>query len=73
MERQLKKTNAPISQQIRALRNEMYDEFGFVSRVMAGVLGPGLLWTSRREQRRLAEGKTYEPRTFVEHRNWVPA
>jgi hypothetical protein len=30
-----------------------------------------VVWTSRREQRRVAEGKTYEPRTFIEHRNWI--
>jgi hypothetical protein len=35
------------------------------------LLGPVLLWTSRREQKRLAQGKTYEPKTFIEHRNWT--
>ena len=28
---------------------------------------------SRQEQKRLAGGKTYEPETFIEHRNWVEA
>jgi hypothetical protein len=32
-----------------------------------------MLWASRREQRRLARGVTYEPDTVVERRNWVPA
>jgi len=59
-----------MSQQIRALRKEIGSEFGVVSRVIAALLGPILLWTSRREQRRLAEGKTYEPRMFIEQRNW---
>jgi uncharacterized Tic20 family protein len=40
---------------------------------VAGLLGPVLLWTSRREEKRLAQGKTYEPQTFIEHRNWVEA
>jgi len=70
MERQLRRTNQVVSQQIRALRKDMGCEFGMVSRVTAGLLGPVLLWTSRREQKRLAEGKTYEPKTFIEHRNW---
>jgi radical SAM superfamily enzyme YgiQ (UPF0313 family) len=70
MERQLRRTNETMSQQIRALRKEIGCEFGVVTRVIAGLLGPVLLWTSRREQKRLAEGKTYEPTTFIEHRNW---
>ena len=59
-----------MSQQIRALRKEIGCEFGVVNRMIAGLLGPVLLWTSHREQKRLAEGKTYEPNTFIEHRNW---
>jgi hypothetical protein len=35
------------------------------------VVGPFLYWTARREQRRLAEGKTYEPPTIIERRNWT--
>ena len=70
MERQLRHTNAAISQEIRELRKEIECEFGAVTRVMAGLLGPVLLWTSRREQKRLAHGKTHEPKTFIEHRNW---
>jgi hypothetical protein len=72
MERQFRGTNGAVSQQIRALREEIGNEFGFVNRVLARVLGPVLLWTSRREQKQLAKGKTYEPKTFIEHRNWRP-
>ena len=32
---------------------------------------PDLLWMARREERRLAAGKTYEPPTFVERTNWA--
>jgi len=71
MERQLKRGNAGIARQIRAVREEMGREFGVASRVLAGLLGPVLLWTSRREQRQLEAGKTYEPPMFVERRNWV--
>ena len=35
-------------------------------------MGPVLLWTTRREDRRLATGVTYEPPTFLERRNWIP-
>ena len=71
MERQLRQTNKSVSLQIRALRQEVGREFGLVSRIMAALLGPVMLWTSRREQRQLAEGKTYEPKTFIERRNWT--
>ena len=70
MERQLKPTNPNVSERIRELREEIGREFGMWSRVMARVLGPVVLWTSRREQKGLDRGKTYEPRTFLEHRNW---
>lgn len=71
MERQLRRTNQTISQRIHALREDIGAEFGMVSRGLAGLLGPVLLWTSRREEKRLAEGRTYEPRTFIDHRNWM--
>jgi radical SAM superfamily enzyme YgiQ (UPF0313 family) len=70
MERQLRGANESMSQQIRALRREIGCEFGVVTRVIGRLLGPVLLWTSRREQKRLDAGKTYEPKTFIEHRNW---
>jgi radical SAM superfamily enzyme YgiQ (UPF0313 family) len=70
MERQLRRTDQTMSLQIRGLREEIGREFGAVNRVIAGLLGPVLLWTSRREQKRLAEGQTYEPKTFIERRNW---
>ncbi len=71
MERQLKRTNEAVSDQIRELRADLNAEFGMLSRLLGNLLGPVLLWTSQREQKQLAEGKTYEPRTFVEHRNWT--
>ncbi|MCC6344213.1 MAG: cobalamin-dependent protein [Bryobacterales bacterium] len=71
MERQLRRSNEAMSRQIRELRGEMGREFGLLTRVMSRILGPALLWTSQREEKHLAEGKTYEPRTFLERRNWV--
>jgi len=72
MERQLKSADPAMSQQIRALRQEIGREFGLGTRLIAGLLGRVMLWTSRREQKQLDQGKTYEPKTFVEHRDWRP-
>jgi radical SAM superfamily enzyme YgiQ (UPF0313 family) len=73
MERQFKKVDGGVSRQIRALRDEFKQESGFVSRMLPSVLGPVFLWTTRREERRLARGKTYEPPTILERTNWAEA
>jgi len=72
MEREFKTVNEKVSEQIRSLRREIQSEFPVVSRVTSIVMGPFLLWSTRREERRLAHGQTYEPPTFVERRNWGP-
>jgi hypothetical protein len=66
MEREFRKVNGEVSAQIGEVRREIEKECGFVARVVADVLGPVLLWTTRREERRLARGVTYEPPTIVE-------
>jgi len=71
MERRLKKTNAAVSLRIRELRREIEHEFGAVTRLVRALTGPFLLWSSKREDRALAHGKTYEPQTFVDRRNWA--
>ena len=71
MEHHLRRANPAVAQQIRVVRQEIGREFGLLSRVITGVVGPFLYWTARREQRRLAEGKTYEPPTIIERRNWT--
>jgi len=73
MEHQFRKVDGKVSEQIRALRQEFKRESGIVSRMMPAVLGPVLLWTTRREEKRLASGRTYEPPTILERRNWVEA
>ncbi|MFB3827101.1 MAG: radical SAM protein [Bryobacteraceae bacterium] len=73
MERHLRRTNEALSIQIRSLRQEIAREFGLLSGSAARLLGPVLLWTSRREQRRLDAGLTYEPPTIIERRNWAQA
>jgi hypothetical protein len=46
-------------------------EFGVSALFSSHMLGPFMLWMARREERRLAAGKTYEPPTFVERTNWA--
>ncbi len=71
MEHQFRSVNRSVSEKIQALRKEVENESGFFARLSARAVGPLLLWTSRREERRLANGKTYEPPTFVERTNWA--
>jgi radical SAM superfamily enzyme YgiQ (UPF0313 family) len=71
MEKRLKKTNLSVSVRIRELRREIEHEFGAATCLVRAITGPVLLWTSRREDRQLARGKTYEPPTFVDRRNWA--
>jgi len=70
MEKQFRELNESVSARIKELRGDVEKEFGFAARVNARALGPLLLWTARREERRLAKGKTYEPPTFLERTNW---
>ena len=46
-------------------------QFGLVSKLKMAFLGPVMLYTGKREQRQLDAGKTYEPPTFIERRNWT--
>jgi radical SAM superfamily enzyme YgiQ (UPF0313 family) len=71
MERRLRTSNPNVSKRIRELRREIESTFGTFTRMVRVVVGPVLLWTSKREDKRLARGVTYEPETFVERRNWV--
>jgi radical SAM superfamily enzyme YgiQ (UPF0313 family) len=73
MEKRLRHTNPAVGAQVRALREDIAAEFGFVPRAWAAMLGPFLLWTSRREEKRLARGVTYEPKTIIERRHWGEA
>jgi pyruvate-formate lyase-activating enzyme len=70
MEKQFRQVNRSVSEEIQALRHEVEKEFGVAARVAARAGGPLLWWTSRREERRLTAGKTYEPPMFLERRNW---
>jgi hypothetical protein len=69
----LKRTNEAVTVQIRALRQDIEREFGLVARAASRVIGPVLWWTSRREEKRMAKGHAYEPRTIIERHNWLEA
>ncbi len=73
MERRLVEANAGVSERVRALRAELAREFGFATSLAGRLLGPLMLWTTKREEKRLANGQTYEPETIVERRNWAEA
>ena len=73
MERQFRKVNRQVSEDIRSLRCEIQNEFPLMGRASAAVLGPILLWSARREEKLLAKGRTYEPPTIIERSNWAMA
>lgn len=59
-----------MCERMRSLWLEIEKEFGLVPYVLARLFDPVLVWTTRREEERLARGVTYEPRTFIERKNW---
>ena len=71
MERYLRESNQAVSERIRELRLQVERELGGLSKYVNHLLGPVLLWTSRREARRFPAGRPIEPRTFVERANWI--
>ena len=73
MERHVRQSNETVSRQVRALRQELATEFGAAPKLAAGLLRPLLLWSTRREEKRLADGVAYEPKMVVERRNWLSA
>lgn len=71
MEKHLDKANSSVADQIETLRKDIRRECGTLSAWWsANILGPLMLWTTKREEKRLARGVTYEPETFVERANW---
>jgi len=71
MEKRLKRSNPSIAWRIGELRKQVEAEFGLPTRLTRMIAGPVLVWSSRREDRRLSNGVTYEPQTFVERHNWT--
>jgi radical SAM superfamily enzyme YgiQ (UPF0313 family) len=58
--------NAPLAKKMDGLLRDIYRTFGPRTRMIAPIMGRVLLVTMRREERRLARGWTYEPKTFYE-------
>jgi hypothetical protein len=65
--------NPPMRAKMSQILNDLYQEFGWKSRLAAAVAGPYVLWKTRREEKRLAQGWTYEPPTFYERNEFMEA
>jgi hypothetical protein len=55
-----------IYRELSEIQRELYREFGLKARASAAIGGPYVLWNILREERRLANGWTYEPPTIYE-------
>ena len=73
MEKFLRESNREVSQRIGELREEIERELGAVSALINRAAGPVLLWSARRDARLHPAGRTLEPKTFLERRNWGSA
>lgn len=58
--------NPALYAKISSLLEEMNREFGWTSRLFAAIGGPYVLRKIRQEEKRLAQGWTYEPPTFYD-------
>ena len=70
MERKLRTTNVAMSERIKNLRQDIERALGPLASLSSGILGPVLLFSLWREERRLARGMTYEPPTFIDRMHW---
>jgi radical SAM superfamily enzyme YgiQ (UPF0313 family) len=73
MEHKFQEVSESVGKQIHALRKEIQSESPIKARLNAALIGPILLYLARREEKRLAKGRTYEPPTIVERTNWASA
>ena len=55
-----------IAAKLGSLLKNIYDEFGWKTRLIAPLLGMYVRYTIQREEKRLAAGHTYEPAVFYE-------
>jgi radical SAM superfamily enzyme YgiQ (UPF0313 family) len=65
MKRYYRKT-PPMAEKMAALLGQIYREFGWLPRICAPLIGRYLYTALLREEKRLAAGWTYEPKTFYE-------
>jgi radical SAM superfamily enzyme YgiQ (UPF0313 family) len=69
-ERYLRRTRHPAAVKVTALREAMNRELGWSGRVTGWAVGPLLYWAIDRDARKYPRGRTLEPRTFVDRRNY---
>ena len=55
-----------LSDKLASLLREIYLEFGLLPRIIAPLIGRYFHVTMKREEKRLGNGWTYEPKTFCE-------
>ncbi len=60
------KSDKHMRETASGLLKDLYDEFGWKTRLIAEILGPGVYQLMKREARKLAAGWTYEPATRYE-------
>jgi hypothetical protein len=65
-ERWFARANPALAARLRSTRRGIERAFGWKARVAARLVGPAVLATLWREERRLRRGHTYEPPTFYE-------
>jgi len=73
MEEHFRPVNPLVADKVKSVRTTLSEEFGLVSRLVAPIGGRVVRQLLRREERRLSNGWTYQPATFVEKKNWKPA
>lgn len=70
MERYVRDSNRRAAEHIEKLRGQIGSELGPLQRFLSSLSGPVILGSLRREAARLRKGFPWEPKTFVERRNW---
>ena len=60
------KRNPEMHRKMDSLLKDLYREFGLASKTVVPVLGRFFFFKMRKEEKRLAQGWSYEPRFFIE-------
>ena len=60
------RSNRQIADKVENLLSDIYDEFGWMTKSVAPIIGLFLHFMLKMEEKRLAKGWTYEPQTFYE-------
>jgi radical SAM superfamily enzyme YgiQ (UPF0313 family) len=60
------KDNPALKTRMQDIQKALFEQFGFASRLVSAIGGRYVLAQIKKEEKRLAEGLTYEPPTFYE-------